>query len=377
MKINNIIGVLVVIGMTVVAGFQVKAQTVGGGPVTPPTVAIPDSLPMIGSVAEIQAYAWEHVAQIGVQGWAQSSIHAKTNDVSNVWLNYAPTNGLVDVEEIFDIVKAQRLTLSVLYPSDTVSMGSYLYDQAGNYLFGANNSGAINPPVNGMSMNTIDLRYEMNDRIVVPFPDVQWYYIVERDANGNAIRYWSPSEWDLRNGGFTFPGYFAGKNGEIVITRLDGTQVAYGLGNGGQRIMPISVGLQAGNVSALGFRTVRNNMVVNIEITGEELQRNINPLTQFIFEGEKDVDLAYFNASLKDPATSQVTEVASTVHIWRMGQPSSTGVDVNAQTWTRLERGRYWVKFNFRSGFGQSQNQFQPPYQDGGGKAVATTEVTK
>ena len=71
MKIKN---VLAIIGMIGFGFINLIAQTVpttnGGATTSATTMSAPDKLP-IGSLDELQAYAWERVAYIGMSSWAE------------------------------------------------------------------------------------------------------------------------------------------------------------------------------------------------------------------------------------------------------------------------------------------------------------------
>lgn len=340
--------------------------------------AVPDSLP-IGSVAERQADAWERVSQIHVGSAAQSIINGFTNHVSYVSIDYKPFL-IPDPNEIFGIVRTQQLVLDVLYPSQDISLGSWLFDKHGNNLFYAQSQAPINPPLNGVSKNILDITFELSDYSFIPFPNVDYYYIVERDNNGNAIRFWNAREYEQGNNGIMYPNYFSGKKGEIVITLIDGTQVAYSNSDHGRKIKTTQVNVDIGNISALGLRTLGGTNRVVIEVTAEEFKRHINPAIRFVFKGGLiNSGWADFNCWLYNSVTGQV-EYASSVDIWPQGQPSSTGqraiISLPGQgTSTPLKEGvAYWAKFNFVSGFGQIKNQFNPPYQYEGGKGGGSSE---
>ena len=96
----------------------------GGGSTTTPTLSVPDTLPL---GAEYEAYLWDQVAKDGLYGSTSSSINAATNDTQYIYANYVSSAGFVDVDEVFKLVQSQDLTLSVLYPSDTIQLGSSLY----------------------------------------------------------------------------------------------------------------------------------------------------------------------------------------------------------------------------------------------------------
>lgn len=361
-----------IIGMVaLLATSSLNAQTPpsggGGGGSTPPTLAVPDQLPI--SMDDLQARAWESVAQIGVYGQVESSIRATTNDQQQVWLPYEPMTGVVDIEEIFAIVKAQKLQFNVLYPNNSIGLGSGLYDKDGNNLIYANAWGNINPPENGVSENTLDLEYNMNDSVWIPFTNATYFRIVERDANGNPVRYYHSSQYDVQNGMIRFFAYFSDKGGEIIVGLEDGTEVAYGLGNRGQRIIPTTVLLSIGNVSALGTRTFRTPMLgynlVEVLIKPKEFEQNINPLSQLIVGGEKEAQI-YFVAYWINAVGEE--SFATSVHVWRQGQPSSSGMQYKIDPSSHTMRdyfapGHYWVKFTF-DGW-PIGNQFYPPWQGG------------
>jgi hypothetical protein len=336
----------------------------GGGGVS----SVPAQLPI--SMDDLQARAWESVANIDVYGWASSFINATTNDKSGVNFPYSPAAGVVDVDEVFTLIQEQRLQFSVLYPSDTISLGAALYDKNWNNLFYGNSSGKINPPENGVSKNTLDIVLNMNDSTLLQFDNAVGFYIVERDAAGNPVRYYYSREWDIQNGWIRFPNYFSEKGGEIVVRLADGTEVAYGLGNRGQRIVPTTVLLKAGEVSALGTRTFRNTNTVYVEVSPKEFDKNINPLSRLVVGGEKP-SWHNFAAWLTDQSQSdsRIMEYASTVLVWRYGQLSSTAKPLEIKNPPYyvpifLEPGHYWVKFSFKSGWPYG-NQFYPPYQGG------------
>lgn len=327
-----------------------------------PQVAVPETLP-ISDATDLRAYAWEQVSQIGINGRAASSINSTTNVQSDLWVQYPRPNGVVDVDEILNLIREQQLVLSVLYPSDSLSLWVNLYDAEGNNLFYGYTQGDINPPKNGVSRNTLFVVLDMNSVISIPFGAAQRFQIVERDASGNPIRYYSSQEWDVYNGKIRFPAYFANKLGEMKVTLNDGTEVAYNL-SGGKKITPTDVQVLIGNVSALGTRTFRGALAVFVEVSDEELKKNINPLSQLV----NPDGMIYFGSSItRWNGYSHYRELASSVHIWPQGQPSSTAqvIQIPPMGYTRLwfpGKGRYWVKFKFPSGW-PTENQFSPPYQ--------------
>jgi hypothetical protein len=200
--------------------------------------------------------------------------------------------------------------------------------------------------------------------------DVSWFYIVERDENNNPVRYYYPSEYDMQNGQIRFPNYFSKKNGEMIVSLKNGTQVAYGL-KGGRKITPTSVQVVIGNVSATGTRMFRgnSNVVAYVEVTSNENQRNINPLSQLVVTGDKPVWV-----SLAAWRTAQGTEYAFQAQVWLQGQTpanvSPIEIGSTHAVAKLLNPGRYWLKYSFPSGWPKLNQFYQPynPYGDGGGK---------
>lgn len=365
-KLFAVIGMMAAVLTSTINADVVAVSSSGGGgsyPVPECNPVIPDRLP-ISDATDIQAYAWDQLSQIGMWGWAESAINSSTNLKSGVWIDYPRTNGVVDVEEVFGIIKAQQLLLSVLYPSDKISLQVGLYSKDAN-LFYSYSSGPITSPENGVSKNTLDVVLEMSSEISFPFVGAQWFEIVERDGNGNPIRYYSSRDYDVQNGNLRFPAYFAKKNGEIRVAFCDGTEVAYSL-NGGKKIIPTAVEIGVGKVSAFGTRTFRNTNAVYLEVSKEESDKNVNPLSQFTTEGG-EIKFAAWRPVVSDKQSTAQAEIATAVLIWHQGQPSSTALRVeigspNYIAIVPLNNGRYWVKFEWSSGwpFG---NQFSPPYQ--------------
>ena len=375
MKKNKILVIIGMMAMLAVSTLSVKAQT----PVTSTPVPIcpvgyicvgvsntpPDQLP-IGSIEDLQAYAWEQVVYISMDGLASSKINGK-DDSSYAWMKYPKTNGIVDLLEIFGIVKEQKIVLNVLYSTDTAELEANLYDVNGDPLFNSYASANINPPVDGVSRNTLDVSFEMDQNVQINLPGVSWFYIVERDAKGNPIRYYNSDEYSTGNGWFRYPAYFAGKGGEIVLTMTDGTQVAYGL-NGGKKLSTTSVKIDVGNVSAKGARTfVVTNDFVFLQITEEESVENINPLCWVNIPGDTN-KWVYFGAtrkvSEKDDGT-QTMQLATSVGIWSQGKMSNTGMQYKILPSAYcvpvyMSPGRYLVKFGL-DGWPVG-NQYYPPY---------------
>lgn len=409
MKTKTLVAFIIGMMIALFATNSLNAQTVpttggdnggggsGGGTIIP-IPAVPDRLP-IGDVAELQAYAWEQVANISMYSWASSAIRSTTNVKSDVWIPYkTKVDGALDVGEIFGIIKAQSLVLSVLYPSDRIQLGAGLYDNDGNNLFYSYESSDISPPQNGISKNVLDVMFNMSSEIWIPIGAASWFRIVERDADGNDIRYYSSREYDVRNGKIRFPAYFAKKGGELIVSLRDGTEVAYSL-NGGKRIVPTTVKIGVGSVSSVGTRTFRidhttqgcgsgpfstitgelcpNNVFV--AVSSEESERNINPLSQLVYTGSEEVNFAAWRL-VSDNGETASSEKASAVKIWHQGQSPSTALGVgigspNSYVSVPLEAGRYWVKFEFASGW-PTGNQFYPPYQyDDGGKGAEVVPV--
>jgi hypothetical protein len=228
-------------------------------------------------------------------------------------------------------------------------------------------SGNIGPYQGNAAEKILDVVLEMNADLWLPFPNATSFYIVERDQNGNPVRFYGSHDYDIWNGLIRFSRYFGDKNGEIVVRLPDGTEVAYGLSNHGRRIIPTTVLLKAGKVSALGTRTFRGiNSTVIVEVSPEEFARNINPLLQLVVTGEKP-SLIQLAAWWRD--SSGHKRYASTVRVWSYGQPSSSGMDYKIDPSANYMNdifppGPYWVKFGF-DGWPVG-NQFYPPY-DGNG----------
>ncbi len=357
MKTKTLIAAILMAAVLFITQFNLNAQT----SVTPP-VAVPETLP-IGDAADLQAYAWEQVSQVGIYGWAASLIRSTTNAQSDLWVQYSRPNGVVDVDEILNLIRGQQLLLSVLYPSDSLTLGVNLCDAEGNNLFYGYTQGDISSPRNGVSRNTLFVVLDMNSVISIPFGAAQRFQIVERDANGNPVRVYHSSEWDVYNGKIRFPAYFANKLGEMRVTLNDGTEVAYNLSRG-KKITPTDVKVLIGNVSALGTRTFRGPLAVVVEVSEEEFKKNITPLSQLV----NPDGLIHFTASInRSNVYGNYPEFASSVHIWPQGQPSSTAlvIQISPLGYTKLwfpGNGRYWVKFKFPSGW-PTENQFSPPYR--------------
>ena len=354
-----------IIGMM---AFAVNAQT-------PPTtggdggLSVPERLAI--SMDDLQARAWESVTNVGVFGWSSSSIYATTNDRSEAWSPYQAR--VVDIAEVFRTIESQSLRLSVLYPSDTIGMACGLFNKNGEILFWGTASGKINPPnTNGVSKNRLDIELNLLDNTWLAFSNAVSYYVVERDTNGYPVRFYNSNEWKVRNGLIRFPNYFSDKNGEIIVRLSDGTEVAYGLGNGGQRIIPTTVKLQAGKVSALGTRTFRvhdESVITCLVISPEEVARNINPICQLVIDHQNPLEIG-FRAWSESPNQKENYRFATSVKIWRHGQLSREGTVLDIplpqypSTRILLEPGHYWLKFGFIDW--PIGNQFSPPY-DGNG----------
>ncbi|MDP2788955.1 MAG: hypothetical protein Q8O46_02800 [bacterium] len=309
------------------------------------------------------------------------------NSYTNI--SYRPENGS-DIEEIFGIIKKQRLGLSMLYESDILNLEVRLNDNDGNNLFAGISSAGINPPQDGVSQNQLDVMFEMNSYLWLPFSSAKWFRIIERDENGNPIRFFSSEEWDIQNGKIRFPGYFSRKAGEIVVTIEDDIEVAYAL-NGGKKITPIGVKVGIGNIAAFGVRTLRNISVDSFEavinISQEEIQRNVNPLIQLVndipegFKSSMSM-FAQLNRSgcrpgdIFSPTTGEACrdalppEFSSVIFIWLPGQSESQAekLEVGPSNFFYLPAGSYWAKFAFPSGWPNGQNQFSPPWRDDGHK---------
>lgn len=359
---------------------SLNAQTAPTDPWGVSSTSVPDSLPV--TMDDIQTSAWEAVASVGVYGGSSSSINATTNDQAQVNVPYSPAAGVVDIDEVFALVRAQRLRISTLYPTtDSVSLGASLFDKKGNGIFYSDwQSHKIGPFQN--SVSEVGLMFN----VVLNMSDYVWinalsnavgFRIVERDATGDPTLFYYSPEYGVQNGMILFPVYFADKIGEIVIQLADGTEVAYGL-NGGKKITPTTVLAYINNISALGMRTFRDTNSVYVVVSWEEYSNNINPLSQLVTVDNGKGGAGGYNFAawiIGDPnqrGGAPILGYASSVRIWRQGQPSSTAENYNiveAAKYTvspYLTPGRYWVKFAFKGGwpFG---NQFQPPYQDNGG----------
>ncbi len=339
---------------------------------------IPDQLP-IGDATDINASFWEQVSQIGMFGWASSSINSSTNLRSDVWIQYTPTNGVVDVEEVFGIIKTNQLTLSVLYPSDTVNFQVGLYNTAGNNLFYGYDKSPIAPPQNGVSSNVLNIVLEMSSESWVPFDGVRRFEIIERDANNNPIRYYSSKEWDIWNGRIRFLNYFAKKFGEIRVTLCNGTEVAHRL-NGGKRIIPTTVVMAVGDVSAIGTRTFRDTNRAHIIVSLEESRLNINPVGQLlsipITAETMRVSGLRMVSDGSDGSGVSIAQIPSGASIWRYGSPSSTAqwMAMVNKSWVDfpVELGQcYWVKLSF-DGWPVG-NQFYPPWDGNYNEATPVT----
>lgn len=366
---KKLVAVIVMAVVLLVANLNLNAQSGGGGGTSTSQVT-PAQLP-IADVNDLQAYAWEHVAWINVSGFSWSAINSSTNVKSYVSVPYPRDQG-ANVEYVLSVIKQQKLALSVLYPSESFNLYVEVNDEAGNNLFYGKDGAQIATPQNGISRNTINMVLQMNPNISIDFPGAQWFQIVERDAAGNAIRYYYSREWEVYNGKLLFPAYFAKKFGELIVTLTDGTQVAYAL-NGGKQIVPTTVEIGIGNVSVLGTRTLRETNVVFIEISEEELKQNVNPLVQFVNYTDGWVYLA---ARIRLP-NGQI-EYAESVSIWQQGSPPSTAEIINIPWGCYTPRPRLlgpnWIKFQFRNFPG---DRFGPPYEGEGGQTTVKVSEEK
>ncbi len=360
-------------GYSTITGEPCDKNVPGSGPV-------PDRLP-IGDATDINANFWEQVSQIGIFGWASSRINSTNNLRSDAWITYSPSNGVVDVEEVFGIIKTNQLTLSVLYPSDMVNLQVGLYNKDGDNLFYGCSGSPIVPPRNGVSSNWLNVVLEMNSESWIPFGDVRWFEIIERDENNNPVRYYSSQKWDMWNGKIRFPNYFAKKFGEIRVTLCDGTEVAYRLDNGKQ-MTPTAVVMAVGNVSALGTRTFRDTNRVHIVVSLQESDREINPVVQYFVPVtiEKATISGFRIVSDGGDGVASIAQIPSGAFIWRYGSPSSTAqwaeMVNRSSVVVPVEPGQcYWVKLSFDEW--PIGNQFNPPYQynGGGGGAVTPTKI--
>lgn len=316
-----------------------------------PVPVTPQTLP-IGSVAEAVSYAWESMRYISMNAWTKSTINTTTSKPS-VWLEYQGRGGFVDIQEVLGTISGQHLYLSTLYSNDTASVQLSLYDTNGQNLFYGGTSSVL--PENGQAV-VVNVQLDVNPEINVPFPGAQWYYIVERDEAGNAVRYYYPHGSQQRNGNINFPLYFAGKLGEMVVTMQDGTQVAYSL-NGGRRIVPNNLEV-AVNVTTVGMRVVNDSSQLSVVTTEDEYSMGINPLIQYTTPSAR---------TLTCKAMTSSGEYATSVKFWRQG--SSHGYTYFTSRPDHLilihmPDGRYWAQFNYPSGYGNKDYRFNNPPHD-------------
>ncbi len=339
----------------------VYAQEPQPVPVPPPTVQEPPDWLPFGSVGELQAYAWERVSSISLWAGSSSSIRAD-GDEPYMRLDYNPAGGVANVDEILGLIGAQDIKLEVLHTENSISLYGGLYSQDGHELFWGGSSSAVVLP-----RTTVELELQMGDWVWNQLASIRGFYIVERDAKGNPVRYYNSDRWqvDSAAGGFYFPAYFAGKSGEIVITLSDGHQVAYSLNNG-KRVIPTKVQVVGGKVSVWGTRTFVGQHVY-LEVGKEELEKNVNPLCQVTVPSDGYVDFA---AWIGDWKGSGGLEYASYVRVWAVGQRAGEWMEITTGTYLplKLGKGLYWAEYWFKSGFGRTKNRFNPPYNDGGGR---------
>lgn len=348
--------------MVIVLTSVVYAQEPQPVPVTPPTVQEPPDWLPFGSVGELQAYAWERVSSISLWAGSSSSIHANVGEEPYMRLDYNPAGGVANVDEILGLIGAQDIKLEVLHTENSISLYGGLYSQDGHELFWGGSSSAVVLP-----RTTVELELQMGDWVWNQLASIRGFYIVERDAKGNPVRYYNSERWqvDPAAGGFYFPAYFAGKSGEIVITLSDGHQVAYSLNNG-KRLTPANVQV-GGKVSVLGTRTFVGQTAY-LEVGKEEFEQNVNPLCQVTVPSDGYVNFAAWTGDWKG---SGGLEYASHVRVWAVGQRAGEWMEITTGTYLPLKLGKgvYWSEYWFKSGFGRVKNQFYPPYNtDGGGK---------
>lgn len=304
---------------------------------------VPDKLP-IGSYAELQAYAWEQAAYIGAWASTSSQIGGKGGDGRNyLWVQY--TNQPVMVDGVLSTIANARCELDTLYLNWVYAQAG-IYDTNGNALFQGYGGVKPNYPTGGVSYNKVDLPLALSDYIPILLPGVQWMYLVERDENGNPIRYISLDEYGAENG-FRFPSYFAGKYGEIVVTTTNGAQFAYSL-KGGKKIEPTHLQVEFTSVRIKGMRSYVDQTNVVMSVTGEELMEGKNPLCQLVVT--KDYKKVIMNGGRPVAIDQQKVESADYFRIWFYGQP-----DRSLYWWVNepllLAPGTYWVQFHFPSGW--------------------------
>jgi hypothetical protein len=294
---------LLALALATLVTTSVLSQTVP----TPP----PDQLP-IGSLDQIQSFAINRIRFAGANVGADGTVNSGQG---SYWFGeYRPgTNGVILADAV-QLVETQRLSLFVLYTNKMVSSWVGLYDEFGYNLF---DGYGWSPSSNGTVKIPVKLR--ISDKIWIPFNGVHWVYAVERDSNGNPIRFYSDNEFGVREGsGFMVATSFAGKNGEIVVTTEDGVQHAYAL-RGGRQILPTSLRIEQ-KIHLLGFRSIVNTNTVVVIVSGDEIRERRNPLVQFVTTTNRTVFLGAA-AVFDNNNGTQTTEMAEAVSIWHMSDP--------------------------------------------------------
>jgi len=333
----------------------------------------PASLPL--SLNALQAYAWEQTEFVESQAWSSGSING-AGDTNYIYLAYSKTNGMVNERDVMKAIANTRLSISVLYSNDNVGFSAGVFDEYGYELFWGSAGGPLAPSSGPVSTNIFPVKMRMNDQIWFTLTNVSYAYIVERDDNGNVIRYYYPYMYSLGNGvvRLLYPAYFGDKAGELILTLPDGTQVAYSLKTN-KKIIPTEAYVSASSVMAPGNYYFENTNIVMVPVSQDEYDQQMAPLVQYV-NSTTVSNLTFFSSSLPTGETQTI------IRIWQQGTDPANAIEVPASKgpWSAalVGPGYWWVEFRYPSNFGIDSNQYYPPYDNGGGggKGVAAESTS-
>jgi hypothetical protein len=335
----------------------------------------PSNLPL--SLNAARAYAIEQTAYIQASAWTSSTIQTKST-TNSVYLPYSKTNGYVNMRDVLNKIGKIRLQLSNLYTNSSVGFNAATYDKDGYPLLNGYASGPLGSPApNGVSTNVFPMELRLGDMVWITVTNASYAYIAQRDQYGNVTNYFNVNINQYANGIGKMPYYlfFAGKNGELVLTMNDGNQTAYNLVNG-KKIEPKTAVVAASTVTAPGYYYAENTNQVWINVTDQEYNEKLSPILEY-------VNTTGTNINLLVGAGLPTGETDALLRTWKQGvQPTDAdwSKPLSDSSWAIISvpPGYWWVEFKFTSGFGEDQQFYQPYnyYGDGKGGGVATVPAT-
>jgi len=339
----------------------------GGEVVIDPPVFIPNA-PESMPFGDLRKWAWERVGGVAGTGW--SEMDNPTNNPLTFWVKYEKPRGFVMVNEIFDIVKTQSLSITLVTTNQQyVAYYCRLTDTNGFPSFYDVNYSTVTPPIGGgVISKKVPLKFKMAEFLWVPCGGAVGFTIVEEDENGKPIRFYSSQQ--IIEGWMRAPAYFGGKTGKVTLIFPGGAEKEYDLKSGKSPIKDAEVLFSVSEVSEIGTRTfvgfggqAGTNQII-MKLSPEESEQHINPVAQVEWLSDGEAYVMGYRAYRLEKGGQIFWESANSIHVKAVegsGSFDQTFEIEGGASMIDLKRCVYWIELGWPSGYPNGQNEFPIP----------------